>query len=163
MQEALTRRLSELDSQDESFSSKPNLIVIDGGKGQLSSTYDIIKPHGIEVISLAERFEEVFLPENPTPKMLRRGSVELSLLINIRDEAHRFAITFHKNLRNKKTFKSPLDDIKGIGKVKKNALLAQFKTSEGVKNASIDELKLVKGIDPILAEKIYNHFNKNEE
>ena len=91
--------------------------------------------------------------------MLKRGSVELAVLINIRDEAHRFAITFHKSLRNKHTFNSPLDEIQGIGKIKKTALLAQFKTSEGVKQASIDELRLVKGINPALAEKIYNYFH----
>ena len=161
LKEALTRRLSELDKgENESFKNKPDLIVIDGGKGQLSSTYEVIKPYNIDTISLAKQFEEVYLPNDSTPKMLKRGSAELQILQNIRDEAHRFAITFHKNLRNKNTFKSPLDDIKGLGKVKKANLIKTFKTSDEVAKASIEELNLVKGIDLNLATRIYNHFHE---
>ena len=163
LKEALTRRLGELDKAvDESFKNRPDLIVIDGGKGQLSSTYEIIKNYDIDTISLAKQFEEVYLPNNPVPVMLKRGSAPLRVLQNIRDEAHRFAITYHKSLRDKREFHSPLDDIPGIGKVKKLALLAQFKTSEEIAKASPDELKLVKGIDPILAQKIYNHFHGSQ-
>ena len=87
----------------------------------------------------------------------------LKILQNIRDEAHRFAITFHKSLRNKNTFKSPLDNIYGLGEIKKAALLKTFKTSDGVAAASIEELNLVRGIDLALATRIYNYFHKSEE
>lgn len=108
LSEVLTRRINNLESNDESFSQKPDLIIIDGGKGQLSSTYEILKNKKIEIdiMSLAEKFDEVFLPNNPMPIMLKRDSVELHLIQNIRDEAHRFAITFHRKLRNKKMIES---------------------------------------------------------
>ena len=164
LKEVLSRRLAELDKgENESFKNRPDLIVIDGGKGQLSSTYEVIKPYSIDTISLAKQFEEVYFPNNSIPKMLKRGSAELKILQNIRDEAHRFAITFHKSLRNKNTFKSPLDDIYGLGEIKKAALLKTFKTSEGVAAASIEELNLVRGIDLALATRIYNHFHESEE
>lgn len=164
LKEVLSRRLAELDKgENESFKNRPDLIVIDGGKGQLSSTYEVIKPYSIDTISLAKQFEEVYFPNNSIPKMLKRGSAELKILQNIRDEAHRFAITFHKSLRNKNTFKSPLDDIYGLGEIKKAALLKTFKTSDGVAAASIEELNLVRGIDLALATRIYNHFHESEE
>ncbi len=163
LKEALSRRLKELDKgENESFKNRPDLIVIDGGKGQLSSTYEVIKPYGIDTISLAKQFEEVYFPNNSTPKMLKRGSAELRILQNIRDEAHRFAITFHKSLRNKQTFKSPLDEIYGLGKIKKENLIRTFKTYEEVAKASIEELNLVKGIDINLAKRIYDFFHKDE-
>lgn len=164
LKEVITRRLIELDKcSDESFCQKPDLIVIDGGKGQLSTVADFLrtKRDDIEIISLAKRFEEVFKPQSSMPIMLKRGSVELRLLQNLRDEAHRFAITFHRNLRQKKSLASPLDDIKGIGKVKKDALIKQFKTIEEIKKASPEELALVKGIDLNLANNIKNFLKNN--
>ena len=92
--------------------------------------------------------------------MLKRGSSELRILQNIRDEAHRFAITFHRQLRSKNEIKSPLDDIKGLGKVKKQALFNQFETFEAMKKASVDELNMVKGIDKNLAISIYSYLQK---
>lgn len=166
LQETISRRLNELDkAEDESFSAKPDLIVIDGGKGQLSSTYEVLSnsKHGdIKMISLAKRFEEVYLPNNPTPLMLKRSSEELKLLQRLRDEAHRFAITFHRNLRNKMEYSDPLLEIDGIGKARARALYAQFETLENIKNASIDELSLVEGINRDVALKIYNYFNKGQ-
>ena len=162
LKEVLERRLLELDKgDDESFAQKPNLILIDGGKGQLSETSKVLfeRRGDIEIISLAEKFDEVFLPGQSLPIMLKRGAVELRLLQNLRDEAHRFAITFHRNLRNKSQTKSPLDEIKGIGAVKKKALVRQFKTIEGIKSASVEELALVKGIDAGLAQKIFDFFH----
>ena len=164
LKEVITRRLQELDrAEDESFSEKPNLILIDGGKGQLSETSKVLfeRRSDIEIISLAEKFDEVFLPNQSMPVMLKRGSVELRLLQTLRDEAHRFAITFHRNLRTKNQTKSPLDEIKGIGAVKKKALIRQFKTIEGIKSASVEELALVKGIDPRLAQNIFDFFHNN--
>lgn len=164
LQETISRRLNELDkAEDESFSAKPDLIIIDGGKGQLSSTYEILSNSNhcdINMISLAKRFEEVYLPNNPTPLMLKRSSEELKLLQRIRDEAHRFAITFHRNLRNKMEYSDPVLEINGVGKARARALYAQFETLENIKNASIDELSLVGGINRDLALKIFEYFNK---
>lgn len=166
MHETLLRRLERLSKGDVSFNKKPNLIVIDGGKGQLSSAVEALKKCGyedIEIISLAERLEEIFIPNQSNSIRLKYGSAELNLLQNIRDEAHRFAITFHRQTRNKKMLLSPLDEIKGIGKVKKQALLSQFTTSEEIAKASVEELNLVKGIDISLAQKIYDHFHSDKK
>ncbi len=161
--EALTRRLKRLKNEDgESFKEKPDLIIIDGGKGQLSSTYEILQNsgvEGIEMVSLAKRIEEVFKPENSTPILLKPGSAELRLLQRIRDEAHRFAITFHRQIRTKKQTESELDSISGVGPKKRDALLKAFGTSDEIAKASIDELASVKEIPFSLAVKIHEHFN----
>ena len=162
LMQTLSRRIGELGGKDVSFSQKPDLLVIDGGKGQLSSTYEVLKNSKLDcdIISLAKQFEEVYTPNSSEPIMLKRGSSELRVLQNIRDEAHRFAITFHRSLRSKAQTKSPLDDIKGLGEVKKSALFAQFETFEAIQKANIEELSLVRGIDNNLAIKIYNHLHK---
>ncbi len=164
LQEALTRRFTRLKNQDgESFKEKPDLLIIDGGKGQLSACYEVLQEsglQGIDMISLAKRIEEVFKPGSSTPTLLKPGSVELRMLQRIRDEAHRFTITFHRNIRTKQQTHSALDDIAGVGEVKAKALLNAFGTSENIKNASIEELQCVKGIHLALAEQIYNHFHK---
>lgn len=163
LQEALTRRLNRLKNQDgESFKEKPDLLIIDGGKGQLSACWDVLQNSGfdgIDIISLAKRIEEVFKPNSSTPIMLKVGSAELKMLQRIRDEAHRFTITFHRALRNKAQTHSALDDIPGLGDVKKQALLNAFETVDNIKTASIDELATVKGIHLALAQNIFNHFN----
>lgn len=166
LKQTLTRRLKELENgTDISFSQTPDLLVIDGGKGQLSGTYEILQSFhkNIDIISLAKQFEEVYKPNNSMPIMLRRGSSELRILQNIRDEAHRFAITFHRSLRNKSELKTPLDEIKGLGKVKKKALLEQFGSLDEIKKASVDELNMVKGIDMNLAIKIKQKIDEIEE
>ena len=162
LMQTLKRRISELDGDDVSFTQKPDLLVIDGGKGQLSSTYEVLKHSKLncDIVSLAKQFEEVYTPYSNIPVMLKRGSSELRILQNIRDEAHRFAITFHRQLRSKNEIKSPLDDIKGLGKVKKQALLKQFETFDAIKKASVEELNMVKGIDKKLAITIYNYLQK---
>lgn len=166
LQEALTRRLIRLKNQEgESFKEKPDLLIIDGGKGQLSSCFEVLQSSGIEgidMISLAKRIEEVFKPNSSTPILLKPASAELRLLQRIRDEAHRFTITFHRDLRGKAQTHSELDDIEGVGKVKQKALLDAFGTSENIKSASIDELTSVKGIHLALAENIYNHFHNKK-
>lgn len=166
LKEALTRRLKRYVEQNgESFSEKPDLIVIDGGKGQLSSCYEILKSFDlqekIEMISLAERIEEVFVPESKIPIILKIASAELKLLQRLRDEAHRFAITFHRSLRAKTQTSTELDNIKGLGKTKITALLKAFGTTENIKNASKDELCLVKGIHESLAMEIKKYFEEN--
>ncbi len=163
LQEALTRRLTRLKNKDgESFKEKPDLLIIDGGKGQLSSCYEILEKSGItgiDMISLAKRIEEVFKPQSNIPTLLKPASAELKLLQRIRDEAHRFAITFHRQIRTQKQTHSALDDIKGLGDKKKQALLDAFENIDNIKNASIDELIIVKGIHMALAQTIFNHFH----
>ena len=161
--EALTRRLKRLVEQNgESFKEKPNLIIIDGGKGQISSCYEILKEFGLEdkidMIGLAKKQEEVFFPNRSEPMLLKPGSAELKLIQRIRDEAHRFAITYHRNIRTAKMTKSVLDDIPGVGPKKRDALLKAFGTSEEVAKASIDLLQTVPEISPALASTIYNYF-----
>lgn len=165
LQEALTRRLARLkEGRGESFKEKPDLIVIDGGKGQLSSVFEILKQYNfdIDLISLAKKQEEVFVLEQNTPVILKKGSVELRLLQRIRDEAHRFAITFHRQIRQKQQTHSELDEIAGIGPKKRNLLLNIFGTSEKIRQASIEEIESVKGINKVLAQTIFNHFHKNQ-
>ncbi len=159
LQETLERRLVRLQNGDgESFNEKPDLLVIDGGKGQLSSTFEILKKLGfedkIEIISLAKKLEEVFVVGQSAPVILKYGSAELKLLQRIRDEAHRFAITFHRQTRTKEQTKTELDDIPGLGPKKVDNLLKAFGTVENVKKASVEELSLVKGIHLSLAEDI---------
>ena len=163
LKEALTRRLQRyIDQNGESFKEKPDLLVIDGGKGQLSSCYEILKSfhleNKIEMISLAKRIEEVFTVENTTPVILKYASAELKLLQRLRDEAHRFAITFHRILRTKSQTVTELENINGLGKTKINALLKAFGTTENIKNATVEELCLVKGIHQALAIKIKDYF-----
>lgn len=164
--EALTRRLKRLDEQNgESFKEKPDLIIIDGGKGQISSCYEILKNFGyentIDMIGLAKKQEEVFFPNQSNPVILKLGSAELKLIQRIRDEAHRFAITYHRNIRTKNQTKSALDDIPGIGPKKRDALLKAFGTSEEVSKAGIDLLCTVPEISPALAQTIYDYFKKH--
>lgn len=106
MYEVLTRRIKRYQENDESFNKMPDLIVIDGGKGQLSSAVQALKDNNFhcDIISLAKKFEEVYTPNSNIPVMLKRGSPELTMLQRIRDEAHRFAITFHRTRRDKRTF-----------------------------------------------------------
>lgn len=159
MREVITRRLNELNSTDISFSAKPDLIVVDGGKGQLSNAVDAITACGysIPVIGLAKREEEVYLPEKSEPMILPRTHNVLKLLQRIRDESHRFAITYHRSLRNKVT--SILQEIEGIGPVKRKNLIKTFKSIENIKNASLEELAKVDGITQKDALSIKKYFD----
>lgn len=166
LEEALTRRLKRFKEQNgESFKEKPDLLVIDGGKGQLSSSFEILAKSGladqIEMVSLAKRIEEVFKPNSSQPILLKPGSAELKLLQRLRDEAHRFAITYHRNIRTKKQTDSVLDNIPGVGPKKRDALLKAFGTSEEVSKAGPELLESVDGINPSLAHIIYKYFIDN--
>ena len=161
MREVITRRLWELDniqSDDPSFRSKPDLIVVDGGKGQLSNAVDALNACGynIPVISLAKREEEVYLPNRSEPIILPRTHNALKLLQRIRDESHRFAITYHRSLRNKIT--SVLEEIEGIGPVKRKNLIKAFKSIDKIKEATFDELTAVAGISQKDALAIKKYF-----
>ena len=165
LKETLSRRLQRLvDKNGESFKEKPDLIGIDGGKGQLSSCYEILQrfklENEIELISLAKKLEEVFTTKSNLPVILKYGSAELKLLQRIRDESHRFAITFHRQLRTKSQTESELENIPGLGTTKIKNLLDAFGTTENVKKASIEELCLVKGIHKNLATEIKKYFEK---
>ena len=168
LQETLKRRLRDMKdrSQDVSFSSRPDLIIIDGGKGQLSSVMEVVEGEdtsGINFISLAKREEEVFLPGQSAPVILPRDSYALKLLQRIRDEAHRFAITFHRSLRKKSQTQSALLGIEGVGKTRVKLLFDAFRTLDNIKNASVTELSAVKGIDARTARNVYDAFHGNEE
>lgn len=156
MTETLSRRLERLNSADISFGSRPDLVVIDGGKGQLGAVRALIKgyDHDIEVISLAKREEEVFVEDNVQPIILGRNSFALKLLQAIRDEAHRYAITYHRSIRSKKQTESVLDKIEGLGKVKKQRLLDEFKTIKKIKETEEAEIVKLKGFDIGLVRRI---------
>ncbi len=163
MKEVLTRRMEKLNSDDISFSSMPDLIIIDGGKGQLSSAVEIMEKYHFtnDLISLAKREEEVFKPNQSAPYILARGSFSLRLIQLARDEAHRFAITFNRQLRAKGMYKGGLESIQGVGPATRRALLRQFKTIENIKNATLEELEQTKGVTKPTAKIIYDHFRKS--
>lgn len=162
MKETLTRRFEKLNSDDISFSSMPDLIIIDGGKGQLSSVYEITKKYNYpnDLISLAKREEEVFKPNQSKPYILQKGSYSLRLIQLARDEAHRFAITFNRQLRAKGMYKGGLESITGVGPAVRRALLGKYRTIENIRNATLEDLQQTKGISKTTAENIYKHFNK---
>ena len=154
----------------------PDLILIDGGMAQLNSALDVLKGLGIEgpdVIGLAKarsgeegsdrEFERVFLPGVEEPVMLDPGSATTHLVARVRDEAHRFAIAYHRRLREKKAIRSQLDDIPGIGEVRKKALLRHFGSLEKIKRASAEELRMVPGVGKAAGEKVFEYFNERAQ
>lgn len=155
MREVVLRRYRRLKEEGGVF---PDLILIDGGKGQLSSAVQALQEAGtgfLPVIGLAKRYEEIYTPHGKRPIRLKKDSPALHLIQRIRDEAHRFAVTYHKKLREKKLKESILDDISGIGPAKKEALLKAFHSINRIKKASVDEILKVQGISSDLALKIY--------
>ena len=163
-QEVMTRRLLKLKEGDEKF-SEPDLVIIDGGKGQLSAVKEIFDKFNIDIdlISLAEKQEEIFTLNDEKPIVLERSDYCLQLLQRIRDEAHRFAITYHRTLRQKRTFYSTLNEIPGIGKKKINALLEKFGSVYEIANKSIDQLCEIAGIGEKHARTIYDYFHKTDD
>ncbi|MDQ0672710.1 MULTISPECIES: excinuclease ABC subunit UvrC [Micrococcaceae] len=144
------------------FAYPPNLVVVDGGKPQVNAAARALADLGIDdvyVVGLAKRLEEVWLPDSDFPVILPRTSQGLYLLQRIRDEAHRFAISFHRQKRGKAMTVSALDGVPGLGASKRKALLAHFGSVKGVKSASAEELSEAKGIGPALAGAIVNHFS----
>lgn len=144
LEEAVTRRLSRTTSGDWPL---PDLIIIDGGKGQLSSAQKALKASGLTIpmISIAKREEELFLPKNPTPVLLPYDSPALYLIQRMRDEAHRFTITYHRKLRSKEQTKSILDEVPGIGPKTKKLLLKTFGSVTGIQQASDAQLENILG------------------
>jgi excinuclease ABC subunit C len=142
MIEVVTRRYARLIKEKQEL---PQLIIIDGGKGQLNAATEALRNIGLEnkitIIGLAKRLEEIFFPGDTIPLILDKTSETLKIIQQLRDEAHRFGITFHRNLRSKKQIYSELDSIKGIGEKTKTALLQQFKSVKRIRETSFDELK----------------------
>ena len=138
----------------DSFGVIPDLVLIDGGKGQLSAALEVFLEMGIDDVplaSLAKENEELFVPHTPEPIVLPRNSQALHLVQRIRDEAHRFAITFHRNLRSKDSLKSPIDNVTGIGPKRKRMLMRRFGTLKGIKEAAVDDIASVPGMTRSLA------------
>jgi excinuclease ABC subunit C len=173
MAEVLSRRMAQYVAQrersphdkeyDESFASLPALIVIDGGRGQLSAGLKELGPFrdlGVTVVSLAKRIEEVFVPGERSPLRLPHDTPELQLLQRARDEAHRFAIEFHRGRRDKAMTRSVLDDLPGVGPARKRVLLQHFGSPDRFLAASRDELEAVPGLPQKVARDIHAYVNK---
>jgi excinuclease ABC subunit C len=173
MEEVLGRRMNRYLEQvdlsphdrkrDESFASLPSLIMIDGGKGQLSAGMRVLKPfvdRGVTVISLAKRLEEVYVPGGAAPIDLAADSEASKLLQRVRDEAHRFAIEHHRGRRDRAMTGSVLDELKGIGPIRKRALLQHFGSPERFVAASREELEMVPGVPGKVAREIHDQLNR---
>lgn len=141
----------------ERFHERPDLLLIDGGKGQLNAVVEVLRDMdliGIPVAGLAKENEWLYVPGNPEPIVLLPNSAGLHLVMRVRDEAHRFAVTFHRSLRGKGMTASALDALDGVGPVRKKRLLGAFGTVGALKRASVDEIAAVKGVTPALASRI---------
>ncbi|MCH5146967.1 MAG: excinuclease ABC subunit UvrC [Clostridiales bacterium] len=164
LQEVLTRRLDKLGTDEEEKFPKPDLIIIDGGKGQLSAVKEIFdkkRIDGIELVSLAKREEEVFTLNSDESVKISHRDYSLKMLQRIRDEAHRFAITYFRNIHNKRNLSSVLSEIEGIGKVRRMALLEKFGNLDKIIAASEEELTSCDGISPAIAKKIKEYLDNN--
>lgn len=157
MKELLTRRLKMIDTDEE-----PDLIVIDGGKGQLGMACEVLDELNlahIPIIGLAKEFEEIYIPNSKRPIIIPKNNKALHLLQQVRDESHRFAITYHRKLRSDNISESSLDDIPGIGKKRKINILKEFGTMDNVKNASVEELAKIKGMNEKVATNVYEYYH----
>jgi excinuclease ABC subunit C len=171
MEEMLRRRLARLArDRDEDpgrrrrFAYPPSLIVVDGGRGQLSVATKALADADVHIpaIGLAKRLEEVFFPDRPDPLVIPRGSEALFVLQHIRDEAHRFAITYHRDKRGKRALASPLDDVPGVGPSRKKALMKRFGSMARIARASEDEIAATPGVGPELARAIHERLTAVE-
>ncbi|MDZ7262452.1 MAG: excinuclease ABC subunit UvrC [candidate division KSB1 bacterium] len=163
MAEVIQRRYSRLQKENQEF---PDLILVDGGKGQLSAALQVLNQLGIQeqpIVALAKRLDEVFVPGVSEAQNIPKTSSGLKLLQRIRDESHRFALDYHQRLRKKRTIQSALDLIPGIGKVRRKALIKHFGSVKRVKEASVEELSQVEGINPALAKTIWQFFHTEDK
>ena len=167
MAEVIRRRLERLKAEDEKFTPAPDLILLDGGKGQLSAVMPVVDELGvgselpdIPLRSLAKRDEEVYEPGRPEPVILERESPELHLLQRVRDEAHRFANTYHTKLRGRAMTASVLDELPGVGPARKKRLLEHFGTPEAFTNASLQEMEAVPGLPGRVAREIHGRLHR---
>jgi excinuclease ABC subunit C len=166
MEEMLRRRVARLESERSQageeprrrrFSYPPALIVVDGGRGQLSVATKVLAEAGLHVpaIGLAKRLEEVYFPDRPDPLLIPRGSEALFVLQHLRDEAHRFAVTYHRQKRAKRALASPLDEVAGVGPSRKKALLKRFGSLARLSRASVEEIAATPGIGPEMARAVH--------
>jgi excinuclease ABC subunit C len=173
MEEVLSRRLARWEAEqeispndpkrNESFATLPSLVVIDGGPGQLAAGIRALqgfRDRGVAVISLAKRIEEVFIPGRRAPLLLAHDTPELQLLQRVRDEAHRFAITHHRQRRDRQMTESVLDGLPGVGPKRKRALLTHFGSPEAVLDASREQLEAVPGLPSKTAGDLYAYLNR---
>ena len=167
MAEVIRRRLERLKSGDEKFAQAPDLILLDGGKGQLSAVVPVFEElkvgeelPDIPLRSLAKRDEEVFEPGRPEPVVLERDSPELHLLQRVRDEAHRFASTYHRKLRSTEMTRSVLDELPGVGPTRKKKILEHFGTPEAFLGASLEELEAVPGLPGRVAREVHARLHR---
>jgi excinuclease ABC subunit C len=173
MAEVLSRRFAQWERQsdlsphdpayDASFASLPNVIVIDGGKGQLAAGLAPLRgfrDRGVAVVALAKRIEELFIPGRRAPLVLDHSTPALQLLQRVRDEAHRFAVTHHRTRRDRAMTSSLLDELPGVGPARKRALLTHFGSPEAVVSASSEELQAVPGLPAKTARELYGHLHR---
>ena len=169
MGEMVSRRFARLaagptaEEYDESFAATPNLVVVDGGKGQLSAAIAAMQAFDlprVAVIALAKRIEEVFVPGRADPIMLSRHDPGLQLLQRLRDEAHRFAVGFHRRRRDARGFASIFDELEGVGPARRRALLRHFGSVDSMLAASQEELEGVPGVPAKTARRIYAQLHK---
>ncbi len=166
MEEVLTRRFQRAMDGDEKFAALPDLLVIDGGRGQLNVALQVLEKFGlshIPAIGLAEQNEDIILPDSDIPITLERRDPALHIVERIRDEAHRFAITYHRSLRAKNALMSELDKIEGMGPKRKRALFDAFVSLDAIKNASAEELAAARGMTKTAAKSVYDHFHSPKE
>jgi excinuclease ABC subunit C len=173
MEEVLTRRLSAyideralpVSERTGKFSYPPQLLLVDGGKGQLNVAVRVLEDLGLDeeipAAALAKRFEEVYLPGSPDPVRVPRGSEGLYLLQRIRDEAHRFAITYHRQLRGKRMTRSVLDDIKGLGPARRKRLTRELGGVNAVKRASREDLRALSWLPDDVADALYDKIHRS--
>jgi excinuclease ABC subunit C len=158
---------SILTRQSSAFSDFPDLIMIDGGKGQLSAVVNVLRELNlldeIRVVSLAKQREEIFLPGESNPLATEAEQPGIQLLRRLRDEAHRFAVSFHRQQRSNRMRRSRLDEIPGLGHYRQKQLLATFRSIDYIREASVEQLAKVEGIGQKMAEQIYEYFNPTQE
>ena len=153
---------AKISGKEKKFGKRPDLLLIDGGRGQLSAVLEQLRELdlvALPVAALAKQFEELYLPGEAEPVLLARNSPAMHLVQRIRDEAHRFAVTYHRSLRGKRQTASPLDAVPGVGAARKKALLRAFGSASGVKRATEAQLAAVRGVTPALANKIKEALN----
>lgn len=163
MSEVLGRRYAPERMEDERFGKRPDLLVVDGGRPQLTAAIEQLGELGLDipVCGLAKADEEVFVPWDGTPIVLPTGSASLYLIKQVRDESHRFAITFHRELRGKAMTVSILDEVEGVGPTRKRAIMKHFGSFKRLKSASVDEISSVRGVPADVAQSVYDALRMN--
>jgi excinuclease ABC subunit C len=164
IQETLRRRFKRGLKGEGTWAIIPDLVLIDGGKGQLNAALEVRQELGLDSVpmaSLAKENEEIFIPGDPQPVYIAKDSPALHILQRARDEAHRFAISYHRRLRHKEGISSALDNIPGIGPRRKKALLRKFGSIEAIKEASSEELSQTEGITLALAQRVKGYLGNS--